>query len=315
MNSKEFLYSIIRLWRYLNIYFLKPFDAVNDALTSTILHKLNWTDEYVEIGSGDGMFSFIMHGGTFPLSFDRYLLADTKLNEDIYDHHKENILSVNTMPSKPKLTQCLDAKLSHIKKVKEIDYAENASVISYEKLPIPDNSINSIFCYTPHGLKDHRDSIREISRVLVRNGSLIILVYNDEFKRDFICYRIGKRFHNKFGQYFENLDAGRYKEITAMSRSNSEWELLFKECDLTIEQVQSGLSGFAWGIYDIQTRPILKPLINIFGRLPINIRTTLKLIWMIILYPLLFLFYLFASNRFFKLGQYDCYMAYQLKKM
>ena len=71
-------FSLIRLWRYLNIYFLKPFDAVNDTITSDLLLKLHWSDNYMEIGSGDGMFSYIMHGNSFPIWFDRYLNVDLK---------------------------------------------------------------------------------------------------------------------------------------------------------------------------------------------------------------------------------------------
>ena len=39
-----------RLWRYLNIYFLKPFDAINDTLTSYLLYKDEaWQNDYIEI--------------------------------------------------------------------------------------------------------------------------------------------------------------------------------------------------------------------------------------------------------------------------
>ncbi len=314
MDSKEFLYSATRLWKYLNIYFLKPFDAVNDTLTSTILHQLEWKDSFYEVGSGDGMFSFIMHGGSFPLSFDRYLLTDTKLSGDIYDYHKESVLKTKSCPNKPRLIQCFDAKLSHIRKVQEIGYAENSSVVSYEKLPVIDCSLDFVFFYTPHGLKDHGDAIREISRVLTSEGKLLILVYDKSFKNDFISYRIGKAMNGIVGKYFKRLDSGRYKEIIAMSRSRSEWRALFKECGLIIEDVQSGLSGLAWRMYDIQTRPILKPLISIFNFLPVYLRTLVKVSWMIVVYPILLLFYLISSNRLIRSSRYDCYIAYQLKK-
>ena len=54
-------FILSRLWRYLNIYFLKPFDAVNDTLTSYLIYKVHkLKNNYLELGSGDGMFSFIM---------------------------------------------------------------------------------------------------------------------------------------------------------------------------------------------------------------------------------------------------------------
>ena len=275
MDSKEFLFSAKRLWRYLNIYFLKPFDAVNDTLTSTILYQLEWEDEFCEVGSGDGMFSFIMHGGSFPLSFDRYLLVNTKLNDDIFDVHKENILKTKCSVDDPHLMYCFDAKVSHLRKVREIGYAKKSLVVSYEELPILDSSLPFIFCYTPHGLKDHGDAIREISRVTTNGGRIIILVYDEKFKSDFICYQIGAALKGRIGKYFNKLDAGRYQEITNMSRSQTEWKDLFDECGLIIEDKQSGLSGFAWRVYDIQTRPILKSLSKSYTTVGYDIDTKL----------------------------------------
>ena len=77
-------FSFLRLWNYLNIYFLKPFDAVNDTITSDLLLKFNWKKNYVELGSGDGMFSYIMHGNSFPIWFDRYLNVDLN-NKNIFN--------------------------------------------------------------------------------------------------------------------------------------------------------------------------------------------------------------------------------------
>ena len=86
------IFVVTRLWRYLNIYFLKPFDAVNDTVTSYLIYnKHSLKNNYFEIGSGDGMFSFIMCGGKFPIKFDRYL--DVNLSQrDIFDTHKKKYL-------------------------------------------------------------------------------------------------------------------------------------------------------------------------------------------------------------------------------
>ena len=47
MNS--FIFTISRLWNYLNIYFLKPFDAVNDTLTATLIKTYNWEKPYFNV--------------------------------------------------------------------------------------------------------------------------------------------------------------------------------------------------------------------------------------------------------------------------
>ena len=49
------VFVLSRLWRYLNIYFLKPFDAVNDTLTSYLVFKKHGLqNNYLEIGTKNG---------------------------------------------------------------------------------------------------------------------------------------------------------------------------------------------------------------------------------------------------------------------
>jgi hypothetical protein len=315
MTLNEFKFVLTRLWQYLNVYFLKPFDAVNDTLTASLLTRFDWDDEYLELGSGDGIFSFIMHGGKLPLSFDRYLLTDTKLKTDIYDHHVSGILNVTNIPDAPVPYCSIDRKLSHLHKINEIGYSRSAVLSGYEKLPIADSTVHSIFCYTPHGLEDHGDAIREAARIMHPGATLRILVYDKEFSRDFISYRLSKKLLGKLGQYFKQLDGGRYSEITSMSRTRQEWNQLFSDVGLNVTNIESGLSGLAWRVYDTQTRPILKSLINIFNTAPGVFRVILKTVWMLALYPIVFMFYIFLSNRVFKLGGYDCYLAFYLVKM
>ena len=50
MSHWSFIVS--RLWNYLSLYFLKPFDAINDTLTASLISRLDWSGEFVEIGSG-----------------------------------------------------------------------------------------------------------------------------------------------------------------------------------------------------------------------------------------------------------------------
>ena len=115
------IFVVTRLWRYLNIYFLKPFDAVNDTLTSYLIfnnHSLK--NNYIELGSGDGMFSYIMCGGKFPLEFDRYL--DVKLSQkDIFDVHKKNFLLNLDVKKTIRPLISIDSKKNHVIKIKQID--------------------------------------------------------------------------------------------------------------------------------------------------------------------------------------------------
>lgn len=311
---KHFGFVLSRLWRYHNLYFLKPHDAINDTLTASLLHRLDWSGTVVEIGSGDGVYSYIMHGGTFPLWSDRYLLTDLT-KQDIYDSHRGNVLQPAVTLRNPDIHLAIDAKKSHVNKIKEIGFARHCMVSSYEALPIASASVSKIFYYTPHGLRDHEAAIREAARILVSKGTMLILLYDAKFKPSFLCHRLAQFCPGKVGRYFSRLDNGRFDEITNLSKSHEEWEAFFLRHGFEIEKRHSGLSAFAWKAYDIQTRPLLKPLIRLFGVLPSHMRTLVKFLWMAACYPYLVIFYLLFSNEYFRIDKTNCYIAYQVKKV
>lgn len=304
-----------RLWRYLNLYFLKPFDAVNDTLTSSLIHRLDWSGEVVELGSGDGEFSYVMHGGSFPLWYDRYL--DTDLSkQDIFDTHKENQIKILKPLDEPHIILAVDAKENHVKKIKEIGFVQNALCAKYEALPLEDSSVSKIFYYTPHGLENHDKAIDEAIRVLKPHGKLLILLYDSVFKDAFLCYKLSHTLKSKtLAVYFKKLDNGRYEEITNLSKTQEAWMAYFGAKGLTCKVQHQGLSTTAWKFYDIQTRPVLKYMIRFFNLLPLPLRTALKLLWMIAWYPFLLLFYVLFSNQFVTLDEHNCYLSYEFEKV
>ena len=311
MSHWSFILS--RLWNYLSLYFLKPFDAINDTLTASLISRLDWSGEFVEIGSGDGVFSYVMHGGTFPLWFDRYLMTDLT-REDIYDTHRQNVLPGTKLLNSPIISKAIDAKQSHVAKIKEIGFAREAICSPYENLPLADESVEAIFYYTPHGLKNHNQAICEARRILKPGGRMLILLYNSTFKKSFLCHRLARFFPDFLGHYFDRLDNGRYKEITNLSNSQQGWREFFASHGFSIQKYHAGLSSLAWKVYDIQTRPFFKILIRFFNLMPMHFRTFFKFVWMLFWFPVLVIFYILFSNEFLHISKINCYFAYELKK-
>ena len=131
MSNTNLQFIITRLWRFNALYFLKPHDCINDTLTSSLLSRLDWSGDFIEIGGGDGVFSYIMHGGYFSFSYDRYLQTDLRLT-DIYDTHIKQSIKPKVSLSFPQISLSIDAKRSHINKVREIRFAQNAICCNYE---------------------------------------------------------------------------------------------------------------------------------------------------------------------------------------
>ncbi len=307
-------FSFLRLWNYLNIYFLKPFDAVNDTITSDLLLKLNWRKNYIEIGSGDGMFSYIMHGNSFPIWFDRYLNVNLK-NKNIFKTNSEikfpKIIKKKFNIS-PKLS--IDARPHHVEAIRKIKFSKSSQCMNYENLNIKRNTENLIFFYTPHGLKNYSLSFEKASKCLKKNGKILVLLFLNNVKKNFIFYKLKKNSKGNLKNYFKNMDNGRYSETNKISKTFYSWTKLFKKNNLIISNYYTGLSPMAWKIYDIQTRPLLKILIKFYSLFPLFIRTIFKFFFMIFFYPFLCLTYILCSNISPNHYNNNCYVVFELKK-
>src|SRR5438093_4598760 len=82
MSSQSFLDA------HLNVSWLRPESALWDAIASSIISQFPIQSPSLDLGSGNGMFSFITAGGDFSIDYDWYRNVDTKGfwdNKDIYD--------------------------------------------------------------------------------------------------------------------------------------------------------------------------------------------------------------------------------------
>ena len=308
MNS-----SPTRLWQYLSIYFLKPFDAVNDVATSRLLLSIGLPNNYLALAPGDGIFSCVMHGGRMPLSFDRYLQTDLSA-VDIFDTHTSGQLIKPQKPPQISLPLAIDTKISHLYKTMEINLSKTGVHANYENLPLSSESQDAIFMYTPHGLKNLQEATNEIYRVLKPNGALYVLVYNQVFRSSFLCHRFSQSSATLLATLFKRLDNGRYEELSQISLLPDQWEQFFEIAGFNISKRSAGLSTVAWKFYDIQTRPFLRLLIKLFSVLPRNIRTATKFLWMIVWYPILLVFYFLFASSYISRPERSCYLAFKLTK-
>jgi SAM-dependent methyltransferase len=287
------------------MYWLKPFDSINDTANAMALLEFDWSKRPIlEIGGGDGVFSFIMHGGEFNFSEDRYTQTDLLKGGDIYDvYKKESNLKIKKTAAL-KYDAGLDLKLSHLYKGRETMLYKSGNLISSnpERLPFKDNVFSEIFLYTFHGLNDYKSSLKEIKRILNKDGKLLVVAVNKIVRDNFICYRIHKycqnRNWNRLSEYFLKLDCGRFDEIGGIfSKDLKEWRELFGDTGFKVVDIYSQVSPLLWIIYDTQTRPILRPLIRLSILLEkMRVKIIFKFLWIYIWMPLLVLMYIFFAR-------------------
>ena len=299
MNSMLRIINLIR--RYFQIYWLKPFDGINDAANAWALSQFEWSDPILEVGGGDGVFSFVMHGGEFLLRDDRYSQTNPSKLGDIYDvYHRDQQLNIKR-DVRLKYQVGVDLKLSHLYKSAETNLYKALVLSKPESLPLASGSFKTVFLYIFHGLTDYRRSLLEIRRVIQLDGSLLMIAFNRSVTDHFVCYPLyqyceGKGW-NRLSDYFRRLDGGRFEEISGFSNSLNDWKRLLEETGFTLTEVYNQVSPLVWRLYDLQTRPLLKSLIRwnwLLERL--HVKTMVKAIWVYTLLPALVLFYVLAAR-------------------
>ncbi len=290
------------LRRYLRMYWLKPFDAVNDAANARALLKYPWAEPILEIGSGDGVFSFIMHGGAFAPADDRYDHVDPSRAGDIFDVHERGREPRVTRTARLRYHVGVDLKWTHLLKCQSTGLYEHLVQAAPAPLPFRSEAFRTVFLYFPHGLieqgrtVDYAATLAEVRRVLRSDGVLLMTGMNESVKRHFTCSIWSERFQRagweRAAAYCRQLDAGRCQEIGGLSRSIGEWRVLLGQTGFDLVDAWTQVSPTAWRLYDVQTRPLLRTLIlGASWADRAGLKPLVKAIWMCAWLPILALCY------------------------
>lgn len=297
--------SLLR--RYLQVYWLKPFDAVNDAANAWALRQFPWEEPILEVGGGDGMFSFIMHDGAFIATDDRYDQADPERSGDIFDVYRRGVSLTVKRAASRSYQAGVDLKWSHLSKCGETSLYRALVLSAPEPLPFRAESFRTVFLYLPHGLVergtglDYGRTLKEIRRVLRRDGTLLMTSVNARVGEWFVCHPLRRFFETRgwvgLAEYFKKLDAGRYGEITSLARTSEEWRALLRASGFRVLDGWAQVTPLAWRLYDVQTRPVLRPLIRWSWFLRrVQLKGAVKAVWVYSWLPVLMLFYLVGAR-------------------
>lgn len=288
--------------RYLLTYWLKPFDAVNDAANATALLEFSWEGPVLEIGGGDGVFSFIMHGGRFAALDDRYDQVNLEQQGDMFNAHRSDRALRVTRAASLRYDIGIDLKWSHLLKSRALGSYKHVVQAAPSPLPFREGTFRTVFLYFPHGLIergaaiDYAATLAEIRRVLRPDGTLLMTAMNDAVNAHFVCNALAERCEwagfSRLARYFRRLDGGRRHEIGTFARSLPEWNRLLHAAGFTVTDVRTQLLPIGWRVYDVQTRPVLRPLIRAaqwFGDW--GLKPLVKTIWVALWLPVITLFY------------------------
>lgn len=206
------------LTNFLNAYWLRPETALWRTLDVVAMRDFKFASPSLDMGAGDGTFSFLRAGGEFDNRFDVFLDVDNLDsyfdNVDVYDSwHGDRNITV-TKKAEYQIDYALDHKMSLMKKAERLGFYKNfVEADANKRLPFPDGSFRSVFSNMIYWLDDPKHAFEEIHRVLTDEGVCCVMLPDTHFLHSSFYYELyeskGRPANFKF---LELIDRGRLSD-------------------------------------------------------------------------------------------------------
>ncbi len=272
---------------HLNVYWLRPEAALWDAIASAVISRADFESPSVDIGAGNGIFSFITAGGAFSLGYDWYRNVDPAgfwQNKDIYDAFERS-------PDATVIVRCPDYQIDYAVDAKESLLRQAAGLRFYRETrladadgpwPFDDQSFQTVFSNILYWLRSPEHSLREIHRILRPGGQALLCLQDHRFKE----YCVSYRWQEERSELLRLLNRGR-SESSYWTTSYEEYAALAKGIGFRVADHVTYLSPMTLRAWDIGLRPLSPVLIRMTRMLSEEDRQSVKTEWMEICRPFL----------------------------
>jgi SAM-dependent methyltransferase len=238
----------------------------------------------LDLGCGDGIFSFIRAGGGLGEDFDAFRSVGDldKFFEkaDVFDHYSGKIHPKIVAKPGYQIDVGFDHKQALLSKAGELGlYSELRLGDGNSTLPFPDKFFRSIFSNIVYWLSDPAFSLGEIRRVLTPGGQACLLLPNDTLPDFSFFNRYYKRTEDERFRFLDLLDRGRLSDNIKHSKSDREWRALFEAAGLSVANHVQHLSGPIVQIWDVGLRPLFPVLKKMTDRIGPSELLPLKREW------------------------------------
>ena len=304
----------------LDVYWLRPETALWRAIDIEVMKDFEVCGKSLDLGCGDGVFSFIRAGGRFDFSFDDYQsMGDLDRffqGDDVHDFLKLGYLPQIVKKPKYTFSNALDHKRNLLKKAEKLSFYQKLTIHdANERFPFADNSFNTVFSNIIYWLDDPQKSLNEISRVLIEGGRAALMLPNATLPEFSFYNQLYLKTKNADFSFLRYLDRGRFSSNIKASKSYIEWKKLIDNSGLSIVSHQTHLSKRVIQIWDIGLRPLFPVLHKLISS--IEDKETLRQIkkeWVDIFYKFLEPIYELEKNREINRNKHNAFHYFVLEK-
>lgn len=262
--------------QFLNMLWLRPenviFDITKYSLSKSILDNCS---DILEIGTGNGFFSFMLMGGEFKPEFDWYYNIDSDgfwNNKDVYDTKpKFEVSNFIKNPSVNKIKLAVDHKENLLIQAKSLGFINEHRVVDANK-NFHFDGIKTVFSNIFYWLDDPIEVIKKLDNSLDKGSKVILLFPNDDFLKYCSSY---KRDNNL--QVL--LNRGRANDLMwSMNISDFEKKIT-KVTNFKINKFEKYLSKLTLQTWDVGFRPFNPHLVKMANSLNASKRFEVKQEW------------------------------------
>lgn len=268
----------------LDVFWLRPETALWRELDIRAMKSFDFNSHSLDIGCGDGLFSFIRAGGRFDPGFDAFR-AMTGLdrffdNVDVFDAFDGQVNPVVAELPEYRIGCGFDHKKNLLNKAGQLGlYASLKQGDANQQLPFPDESFNSIFSNIVYWLDDPQSTLIEISRILRPGGKVCLMLPNETLPEFSFYNQLYVKTGNPEWAFLEKLDRGRFSDNIRQARSRNAWERMFKTAGLCVAEHRAHLSKTVIQIWDIGFRPLFPVLHRMANAIPAEDFLDIKREW------------------------------------
>lgn len=251
---------------YLNLNWLRPENALCQAIDAFYARPLLNGAKILEVGCGNGYFSFTMMGGEFTSDYDYYIQTDTKnfcKNADIYDSLEDiNISTFIREYPKVKFSLGIDNKKSLLTYASQLNLYDSLSCKDLnEGIGIKEYSFDVVFCNMLHWLNDPYKLLKDLERSLIQGGKVVLIFPNPKIFKFCLSYSWDKQ---KMGSLWKRLNRGRLESLKWVKTTGDfEKEMKMNGLNFKTELAKTYQNSTTLLVWDIGLRFLSVPLIKI----------------------------------------------------
>ena len=274
------------LKEFMNINWLRPQFALFRAIECAVSYAFEFESPSLDLGCGDGLFSFIRAGGSFNSTFDTFLDNDYEL----FEHFDANSFK-HAIRCEPEymFDVALDLGSRRLNCAKSLGFYKD--VVHHDanaKLPFEDGSFNSMYSNAIHHLAEPQVVLHEVARVLNTGGKACLRFLDRSLGESLIYNRLYASTKNEKWAWLKYLPRNKLidMDITidgvpayAHMYSNQEMAEMFNDVGLKIVEHRKFLSKSLVGMWEIGTNPIFSALLKMQGKLSSEDRLEVKKEW------------------------------------